>query len=271
MLSAPAAAAPTGVVFDVKRGSAEDGPGIRTTVFLEGCPLRCAWCHNPEGLDARPVFSVVPGRCLASGGGARCGFCAEACPEGAITLVDYGAPCVDRARCTTCGRCVDACPTAARELRGVSWSSAALVDELARDYNAGGARYDTTYIQGVGIGTVTDAPSALRRHVCETGAVGLPELVAALDADFAAAEPPRQRLVNRTPRHGNDDPDADELMQRAALRGHLAGAGRRPPRPHRRPALRGGDGPRQDRRHPAQPEVLAPCARWRRGARRRRR
>ncbi len=93
-----------------------------------------------------------------------------------------------------------------------------LIDDCiaaGRDYNAGGARYDTTYLQGVGIGTLTDALSALRRHVYQTGAVALPELVAALDADFAAVEPLRQRLVNRTPRYGNDDPAADELMRRA--------------------------------------------------------
>jgi len=126
---APAApaAGPTGVVFDVKRGSAEDGPGIRTTVFLKGCPLRCVWCHNPEGLDPGPVLSLTPGRCV------HCGACAEACPEGAISLAAGGVPTTDRDRCVACGRCVDACPTGARELRGAAWSSAALVAEVARD------------------------------------------------------------------------------------------------------------------------------------------
>jgi len=84
-----------------------------------------------------------------------------------------------------------------------------------RDYNAGGARYNTTYLQGVGIGTLTDSLSALRQHVFEARTVGLAELVAALDADYGGEEPLRQRLVNRTPRYGNDDERADRLMQRA--------------------------------------------------------
>ena len=121
------AAGPVGVVFDVKRGSAEDGPGIRTTVFLKGCPLRCVWCHNPEGLDPRPELAVAAGRCLG------CGACVETCPEGAVVRGGDGMPATDRSVCVACGRCVDACPTGARELRGATWTAAALVDEVARD------------------------------------------------------------------------------------------------------------------------------------------
>jgi len=83
-----------------------------------------------------------------------------------------------------------------------------------RDYNAGGARYNNTFIQAVGIGTITDALSAIRTHVFEARALSLAELVAALDADFAGQEVLRQRLVNRTPRYGNDDDAADTLMRR---------------------------------------------------------
>ncbi len=92
-----------------------------------------------------------------------------------------------------------------------------LIDDCiatGRDYHDGGARYNTSYIQGVGIGTATDALSALRHHVFEQRAVPMDELLAALDADFAGHERLRQLLLNRTPRYGNDDDRADALMVR---------------------------------------------------------
>lgn len=92
-----------------------------------------------------------------------------------------------------------------------------LIDDcIARglDYNAGGARYNTTYIMPVGIGTVTDSLSAIRRHVFERGDVTMPALISALGRDFQGDEVLRQRLWNRTPRYGNDNPDADALMRR---------------------------------------------------------
>ncbi|HUK11735.1 MAG TPA: trans-4-hydroxy-L-proline dehydratase [Thermoanaerobaculaceae bacterium] len=83
-----------------------------------------------------------------------------------------------------------------------------------RDYNAGGARYNNTFIQAVGIGTIADSLAALRRFVFEERALALQDLVAALDSDFAGGEPLRARLVNRMPKYGNDDDAADELMRR---------------------------------------------------------
>ncbi len=83
------------------------------------------------------------------------------------------------------------------------------------DYNAGGARYDTTYVQGVGVGTLTDSLSALREHVFHRGTVEMRDVLAALADDFRGREPLRQFLVNRTPRYGNDDHRADELMKDA--------------------------------------------------------
>ncbi len=83
-----------------------------------------------------------------------------------------------------------------------------------RDYNAGGARYNTSYIQGVGIGSITDSLSAIKQHVFDDGGVTLTELLEALSADFDGHEPLRQQLVNRTPRYGNDDDRADEIMVR---------------------------------------------------------
>jgi trans-4-hydroxy-L-proline dehydratase len=83
-----------------------------------------------------------------------------------------------------------------------------------RDYNAGGARYNTSYIQGVGIGSITDSLSAIKHQVFDEGRVSLAELCEALADDFAGREPLRQQLVNRTPRYGNDDDRADEIMVR---------------------------------------------------------
>lgn len=90
-----------GVVFDLKRYAIHDGPGIRTTVFLKGCPLDCPWCHNPEGKRPEPEHMWWESRCLG------CGSCEEACPEDAISMA--GSFEVDAEKCTMCGACAEAC------------------------------------------------------------------------------------------------------------------------------------------------------------------
>jgi pyruvate formate lyase activating enzyme len=118
----------TATVFNVQRFSVHDGPGIRSTVFLKGCPLHCPWCHNPEGIDPRPEVSVQGARCLA------CDRCVPVCDAGLTGRVD-GAAEGHRpdATCLRCGACAAACPTGSRELVGRTMTVTGLVAELERD------------------------------------------------------------------------------------------------------------------------------------------
>ncbi|MEE8385576.1 MAG: 4Fe-4S dicluster domain-containing protein, partial [Dehalococcoidia bacterium] len=101
----------TGVTFNIQKFSTEDGPGIRTTVFMKGCSLRCRWCHNPEGLSPHPQLVWYDVRCI----GAR--RCLAACPANALELTPDGMR-IDRDRCSPCDLCADACPSGALEVIG---------------------------------------------------------------------------------------------------------------------------------------------------------
>ena len=116
----------TGLTFNVQGFSTEDGPGIRTTVFFKGCPLRCAWCHNPEGMRAAPELMWYDVRCIAAQD------CLHACPEAALALTPQGIQ-IDRSRCTACGDCARACPSAALEIIGKYWTPQSLLAELLKD------------------------------------------------------------------------------------------------------------------------------------------
>ncbi len=116
----------TGRLFNLQRFSTDDGPGIRTTAFFKGCPLRCVWCHNPEGLRTEHDLMWYDVRCI----GAR--RCLEACQEGALELTANGMQ-IDRARCTRCAACAQACPAGALELVGTDWEARRLTSELSRD------------------------------------------------------------------------------------------------------------------------------------------
>jgi len=112
-------------VFQFKRYSVHDGPGIRTTVFLKGCPLSCHWCHNPEGILSVPQMVFMASRCIG------CGNCASVCPSGAIDPKDPSRICMER--CDLCGICVEGCPAAAREIAGMDATPTEVMDLVERD------------------------------------------------------------------------------------------------------------------------------------------
>jgi pyruvate formate lyase activating enzyme len=115
-----------GLVFNIQRYSIQDGPGIRTTVFLKGCPLQCEWCSNPESQNPHPEIMFRSQQCR------KWGACAKACEVDAITLVD-GMPRLDRDTCTLCMDCVEACPSGALEVSGERMMLDAVVEESCKD------------------------------------------------------------------------------------------------------------------------------------------
>jgi pyruvate formate lyase activating enzyme len=116
----------SGVVTNIQRCSTEDGPGIRTTAFLKGCPLNCVWCHNIETINPNPQIVWYGVKCIGDQA------CVEACPNGVLELTSDGML-ISRENCEMCGTCEDACPTGAMKLMGKTWKAGDLVQELLRD------------------------------------------------------------------------------------------------------------------------------------------
>ena len=116
-----------GWILNLQRFSVHDGPGIRTTVFLKGCPLRCLWCDNPESQPVEPQIVFWEDRCI------RCGACVAVCPEGAVVELEDGRRRIDASRCGTCGQCVAECYAGALEQVGRLMTAGEVLAEVEAD------------------------------------------------------------------------------------------------------------------------------------------
>jgi pyruvate formate lyase activating enzyme len=116
----------TGIVFDIRKFSIHDGPGIRTTVFFKGCPLRCSWCHNPESQSSKPEQVYWEERCI------KCQACIAACPQNAIHW-DGNRIITDAGKCVLSGACVESCYAEARQIAGHAMTVAQVMSEIKAD------------------------------------------------------------------------------------------------------------------------------------------
>ncbi len=114
------------LIFNIQKLSTEDGPGIRTTVFFKGCPLKCRWCHNPEGIDPQPQLMWTETRCI------DCKTCIKTCQNKVLTFTKTGLH-INRQKCLRCGKCAEACPSNALELIGKPYEIKKLIEEVEKD------------------------------------------------------------------------------------------------------------------------------------------
>lgn len=137
-----------GLVFCIDRNVVEDGPGIRTTVFLKGCPLRCLWCHSPQSQSREPQLLFIENRCI------RCGACVEICPRGAQEISGTARRILWEL-CDDCGECVRVCPSMALQMAG-EWVT---VEQIL-----GAVRRDQIYYKHTGGGVTFSGGEALEQH-----------------------------------------------------------------------------------------------------------
>lgn len=114
------------LIFDIKRYAINDGPGIRITIFMKGCPLSCVWCHNPEGVSSRKQKLYTKKKCIG------CQTCVKVCPQQALTLTTEGIV-TDSSKCNLCGTCAAECPALAMEISGIEYSTEALMKEIEKE------------------------------------------------------------------------------------------------------------------------------------------
>ncbi len=120
----------SGIVFNIQKYSVHDGPGIRTVVFLKGCPLRCQWCSNPESQNPRPQLVYNPGKCLTL---ENCVRCLEVCTVGAIKSGEGNRIQIDRDICNECMLCTRACPSLALNVYGETMTVQQVLDRVEED------------------------------------------------------------------------------------------------------------------------------------------
>lgn len=115
-----------GIIFDIQKFALHDGPGIRTVVFLKGCPFKCVWCCNPESIDSEPQLAFDENKCK------HCGLCEKSCQQNALKLTNNQMT-VDFEMCNACGDCLDQCPTEALKIYGYKANTDNILKEVMKD------------------------------------------------------------------------------------------------------------------------------------------
>ncbi|MFC1966394.1 glycyl-radical enzyme activating protein [Chloroflexota bacterium] len=138
----------TGIIFNIQKFSVNDGPGIRTTVFMKGCPLQCRWCSNAESIEPEAELGIIRSSCN------NCEKCLKVCPEGAISFDDINVIQFNRERCTACGECVAACSPGALTIYGKQVT----VDDVFKEVNR-----DKSFYEGSSGGVTVSGGEPLRQ------------------------------------------------------------------------------------------------------------